>query len=331
MQESIPARLPRRSLSATSMKSVFIGLIAVYASCSFAVATTTMDVTNPFSAFLMTVDGQFTDGVTPPATGEWSDVTPAAFISTAGASPVSVPLGDPGANSLLYAALGNSARTGDQALFLMYDFLPRTLGAPILPGELLASITFPVTLPGQSTGEKTTISVLFNGINNPAGPEGPEGVGSSFFDVFVDLDLDGIGDAFAHDFGIIGALGFGPSTLSPFDHLLAELEVPLRIPAGFADPGGPLPGNGINPATGLYDPDPAFWGAAAQAGSIGSGPNSPALLGPDLQPASGATFTINPDGSVLVAPFIPEPSRTVLLLIAGLGVLATRRRTLASS
>src|SRR5206468_4876898 len=72
------------------------------------------------------------------------------------------------------------------------------------------------------------------------------------------------------------------STLFPYttlfrSHLLVELEVALRIQPGFAQPpaggGSGLPGGGINPATGLYDPDPVFWGAAGGANGSGGTPN----------------------------------------------------------
>ena len=148
------------------------------------------------------------------------------------------------------------------------------------------------------------------------------GAGVSFFDIFVDLDFDGTGDVLASQLGLHGAAGFGPSPLSGAPHLIVELGVGLRIPAGFGTPGGPLPGGGINPATGLYDPDPAFWGAAG--GGDGTLPLAGAGAGGQLQNASNALFVINPDGSTSVTA-VPEPTSAALLL-AGFALLGARRR-----
>jgi hypothetical protein len=296
---------------------ILTGIIA--AASSFVLASSGSAQTNGVSAFPMIIDGVFSGG------GEWSDVTPSFFFSAPNVT--ATPLASAaGANSALYAALGRSLGEppgSDPRLHLLYDFLPRT-NPFVAPGELVASVTFPVTLPNQQTGEKTNISVLFVG-SEPRlqSPGGAAFGGGSFFDIFVDLDLDGIGDAPASSLGLVGAAGFGPSPLGSFPHLIVELGVSLRIQPGFGSQGGPLPGNGINPATGLYDPDPAFWGAAGGGDGLAVAPGGAAG---NLQSASTASFQIMPDGSTVVTPvLVPEPT-SALLLLAGLSAFAGRRR-----
>ena len=315
-------------LRAASVKFILTGLIAAAAGVALS-ATASAQISNkPF-----TLDGQFTNGFSPsgpnPA-GEWGDVTPFAFQSTPGGT---VPLAnpnDPLRNTLLYAAIShNIGSSGNEIqLHLMYDFLPRTL-LP-LPGELVASVTFPVTLQGRA---KDNISVVLKG--HAAANAAANGVAiSSFFDIFVDLDVNDPNSPLfplnpAQFPGLQAVGSFGGSSLSPVNHLLVELEVPLRIPDNFGTPGGPLDsggGHGINPATGMYDPDPVFWGAAA--GGNGNGPlvggkGVSSLSGP-LQNATSAIIGINPNGSLTVTP-TPEPTSAVLLL-GSLGLLGARRR-----
>jgi hypothetical protein len=296
---------------------ILTGVIA--AAASFVLASSGSAQTNGVSAFPMNIDGSFSNG---PGVGEWSDVTPSFFFSAPNVTANPLP-GSAGANTALYAALGTSLGEppgSDPRLHLLYDFLPRT-NQFVAPGELVASVTFPVTLPNQQTGEKTNISVLFVGA--VPRPQGGAAGGGSFFDIFADLDLDGIGDVPAASLGLVGAAGFGHSPLGAFDHLIVELGVGLRIQPGFGTPGGPLPGGGINPATGLYDPDPAFWGAAGGGDGTLAGPGGAAG---NLQSASTASFQIMPNGSTVVTPvLVPEPTSAVLLL-AGLSAFAGRRR-----
>jgi hypothetical protein len=262
--------------------------------------------TNPISSFPITVDGQFTDGVSGGVlSGEWSDVTPKAFISppTDSGQLLEVPVGDPRANSLLYAAVAPGAFVVGHELYLMYDYLPRT--NPIFaPGEFIADVKFPIqpfpsaTCPQCDGLTKFPATVEFRG------------TGGSSFDVSV--EVQGLPGVFsASDFDMEGAIGFGPSTLSTQDHLLVELEVGLNTPAGFFDPNSP-------PGTGPYSPDPAFWSAG-----ISNNQADPM--------ASAAFFHILPGGANVITsdpntPFVPEPSTFCLIGVGIVGGWAIGRR-----
>ncbi|MBI3910542.1 MAG: hypothetical protein HY320_06350 [Armatimonadetes bacterium] len=255
------------------------------------------EVTNPISQFPVIVDGQFTDGVDASGEliGEWSDVRPLAFNSPTDPTGTlfRTTLDGPLANSLLYVAIapGEVDRGMAEDLYLMYDYLPRT-DPNFQPGEVIADISFPIMV-----GEfRTPIMVQVVGNLNDADTKpnsGLDNLDNSFFDVFVVGDLNGDGQQDrlpAVQLGMEAAVGFGPSTLSPLPHLLVELEVPLRIPANFG-PG--FPAAGINPETGLYDPNPAFWrGDFAAGDQRGTAP-----INESDPPGSAALFVINPDGS----------------------------------
>lgn len=316
MKSQLSPQSSSAPLRAASATFILTGLIAASACVAFSASATAQISENKFN-----LDGLFSGPLGGPGP-EWADVTPFRFNSTPGGT-TPAPTGP--FNTLLYAAISHNIGSSgnDLQLHLMYDFLPRTI-LP-LPGELVASVTFPVTLQGRA---KDNISVLLKGHGAPAGAAAP------FFDIFVDLDVnDPASPLFPLNptqFPGLQAVGnFGGSSLSATNHLLVELEVPLRIPAGFAtappNGGTPLPGGGINPATGMYDPDPVFWGAAA--GGDGSRPladKGGSSLGGGLQDATAALIGINPNGSLTVTP-TPEPTSAVLLL-GTLGLLGARRR-----
>ena len=306
-------------IRAASPKFILMGLIA--ASASFVLTTSGLangEVTLPPK--VITVDGQFSPS------NEWFHVNPDAFLSQPGGSALALGPGNPvplGANTLLYASVAPATFGPDPTLHLMYDFAPRTTA--ISPGETFAKIEFPLNIPTgknlPNEGTKQFVDVLF--VGKQAG-------GGSFFDIFVDFDIfDGIEDHTHSNsvlgLGLLGAAGFGPSSLSTTNHLLVELEVGLRIQPGFGDPNGPLPGGGINPTTGLYDPNPVFWGASgAGNGTVPSPDGGQGGSGGALQSATAAMIEITRSGSLTVTP-VPEPASAALLL-AGLGAFAARRR-----
>lgn len=304
------------------MKKLFhvfaLAVLALAAGSAYSAAVVVCPgVCNPF-ALPITLDGQFTNGLPTPGSGrEWSDVTPLAFISPPlpDGTLQSTTLNDPNRNSLLYGAVA-PGELGGAELYLMYDYLPRTIQS-FAPGEFIADISFPITVPFDTGDgireERKNATVQIRG-HVQATSIAP--TGAPFFDVFIDLN-DGSGPQSAGNFGIDAVVGFGASLLSDTPHLLIELEVPLLIPAGFGTPGGPLagPGGGGFP-NGVYSPEPAFWGSGVANNGIDP-------------PATGAIFTINPNGSTTIVPSVPsaapEPD-TLFLLGLGLLLLAARRR-----
>jgi hypothetical protein len=207
-----------------------------------------------------------------------------------GANPTST--GDPNANSLLFAGLARDNPLADPELYLMYDYLPRTT-LPTKPGEIIGSVSFPLTLVSGSNGVVSRVITveIIGSASLGAG-------GTPFFDVKVNTQ-DGQGFVDHPELGLEAGVGFGvtPASIvgaaSPFHtipHELIELGVPLDIPAGFGTVPGPFPPGGQSGSKGNgYSPDPAFWQS-----EIHDNTNDP--------PASGGLFTIHPDGSTTIFP-----------------------------
>jgi hypothetical protein len=274
-------------------------------------------VANQFNpADVITVDGIFT------SPSEWAGVIPLAFQS--GSPPVPVGLGS--GDTLVYAVLGPGAAAAKAELYLMYDYLSRT-NTTYSAGDLIGQIDFPITI-GNA---KHDLSVLIKAASNAPLP--PGSVPDTFFDVFFQVDLNGIncGLTPSHPVCAIEAgVGFAPSkpgSGSSSPHLLIELEVPLLTANGFFT--NPLlQHNGYD---GVYSPDPAFWNAAATK-DVGD------------PPIASALFQILPNGSTVACPVplsalcpvaapsaVPLPSSLLLMLIGGLALVSTGYRSLRTA
>ena len=299
-------RLIGLSLGAVALATVMMGTWAA------AAVPAQPPITNALSAFPIEADGAYTNA------GEWSDITPAWFTSngTTGATPVAP--GTPGANSLLFAGLSKDATPGAvPELYLMYDYLGRTAAAPPTgPNQFLGSVSFPMTINGQSQGVTVTFQTA-----TPTTVDGFVTIGSS--PAQVPLSALGLeGGLTLNGLTPVNAL-WDVTASSPFHtvpHELIELGVPLDISAAFAAAGGsssPFPAGGQNDGKGGgYSPDPAFW-----TSDITDNHGDP--------PASGGLFQINPDGSTSIIPIVvplPEPASLGVLMAGGMLFGARSRR-----
>ena len=272
-------------------------------------------IVNPLSAFSITTDGAFMDGVA--GSGEWSDVAPQAFVSPDDNTGTlfRTTVGDPNANSFLYAALAPGIIVQDATeLYLLYDYLPRT-SSFFDGGEFIADIDFLIDLPGGGYGggveEDTPITVQVRGLEEQFTPQ----VNGGPIPIDVTVDAGSFGTFDPDQLGMEVAVGFGPSPHAAFDHMIIELEVGLTVDQFFFNP-NTFPQGQEPDGTGVYSPDPAFWG--------GNFAND--LVDP---PGTASVFGINPDGSTTVnsggVPAFPEPATLGLLTAGGLLLLARRR------
>ena len=305
------------------------------AACAVALASQiahAATVVNPVSAFLIDVDGVFSNGVSSGViNGEWSDVAPLAFISPPVTNPAlpfgglqATTVGDPNANALLYAAIAPGSVPADpiEDLYLMYVNATRT-NPVFTAGEEMASVVFPVTFNGGPHDLRVRLVSSLTGaheiVADPEGDGTETGIGG-FFDVFLDIDGSPAPPTAADQLGIEAAVGFGPSPLTALSHMLIELEVALTIPAGRGD-GDPFSPGGVGDPNNGYSPEPAFWGAEAKNNTIDP-------------PISAAIFTIDPATGITTATSdfllpqqieVPEPVTAVLLGLGLVGLAGARR------
>ena len=154
-------------------RSSAVAAVALFTLFGLAGKPARAQIQNPISTFPIDADGAYT------TTSEWTDVTPAWFISdpSGGANPTFV--GDPNANSLLFAGLARDNAASNPELYLMYDYLPRTT-LPTKPGEIIGSVSFPLSLVGGSNSTVSrVITVEFVAPANLGTP------GAPFFEVKV--------------------------------------------------------------------------------------------------------------------------------------------------
>ena len=302
-----------------SLRKAPVALTALAGFSMFALPTNPAQaaLNNPLSSFPIDADGRYTNA------GEWSDITPAWFTSNAATGATPVAPGTPGANSLLFAGLARDTPASSPELYLMYDYLGRT-NPPTHSNEFLGSISFPLTVGGTSHSATVSFQTVPNFTPALLGGQG-------FFNVTVSLDGGAAQPAAA--FGFEAGLFVGTTPVnamwgvtagSPFHttpHALFELGVPLDISPAFAAAGGPaspFPAGGQSgPGGSGYSPDPAFW-----TSNLVDNAGDP--------PASGGTFTINPDGSTFIVPesvpAVPELTTLPYGLLAMAGALLSRRR-----
>ena len=281
--------------------------------CLLVSAAQADSVVNPPSAWPVTVDGQFSGGLdrTGAPVGEWSDVTPQAFITRAtDGTLLRTTRADARKTSLLWAAVSPPAggAPGALKLHLLYEALTTTPRA-FAPGETLADLTFPLRIDGFILN----VTLHLEAVATP-GPTSqalaPEGV--AYYDVL--LILEGV-KVPAKRFSLAAAAGFGPSPFNRNNHLLVEAAIPLVIPAGYG-PGFPADGLAGNGRGLGYLPEPAYWQAVAAPSR--SAPLR-LLLPPPLPPSleAKALFRVNPDASLtLSADLLPLPDCSATAVLA---------------
>jgi hypothetical protein len=222
-------------------KRVFLLVCLFFALFAFVVPTA--HAASNQSAFCHSTDGSFT--TCPDGHQEWSDITPVFF---------------PQSNSYLYADQGAFLNPGGppDTFFLMYDECSRT--APLGPNDYFL--------------------VNFANVDDDAGS--PALVHYSIH-IFTDGTIIFLENGQVQSVGgqtrvpeIEGQRGrasFGTSPSCPFNHLIAEFQIPLQS-------AGTLTANFDT----TYSPDPLFWGSSV--------PPPPPPLPPCPSAGSGSPVTL---------------------------------------
>ena len=274
-------------------------------------------IVNPPSRWPVTVDGQFSGGFGPGGAllGEWSDVTPQAFITRAtDGALLRTTRDDARKTSLLWAAVSPPAdgAPGARKLHLLYEALTTT-PRPFAPGETLADLTFPLRIDGFILN----VTLHLEAVATP----GPTSLpllpgGTTYYDVL--LLLEGV-KVPAKRFSLAAVAAFGSSPFNRNNHLLVEAAIPLVIPAGYG-PGFPADGLAGNGRGLGYLPDPAYWQAMAAPAHTTASPTTARQVSTPLLPLpleARALFRVNPDASLTLDPDqlpLPDCSATSVLV-----------------
>ena len=312
-------RLPLMSSLAAAFFSSAATLALAGPTSVIAIPPPVTRVVNPISRAPVVIDGLFS-GIAPSSTiAEWSDITPLAFIG-GNPEPLIANRANPLADSFVYTGVAAGIAAGDgNALYLMYDYHART--NPFLPGDVIATVSFPITprtlilgARAKSSSQAAVAATPQIDITVEVAQSAAPGAfacqtdaGISTTQTCTIIDAQGNRSSAAAQ-GILGAAGFGTSLERPNDpaHLLVELEVPVLVTT--PTPAFPLTGHGV------YSPDPQFWGASA-TDNAGDPPISSSIV--SIDPLTGTT-------TITFA--APEPATLALFGMGVMGLAALRRQ-----
>ena len=113
-----------------------------------------------------------------------------------------------------------------------------------------------------------------------------------------------------------GAVGFGSSQNEAADHAMAEFQLTINR----ADPGSG------GPATGIYDPAPAFWSASAKPTGVVDPPISSGIFSLNRDGSTSVTPVLDASGApVMQGSVVPEPATLAMCLAGLIGIGGLRR------